>query len=154
MHYRKAKIEDIKRLVEIENLSFNYDQLNDRQFRYFIQKGHSDLIVQIEGKQITAYGLLLYREGSSLARIYSIAVHKDFKGKGLGEKIMRELESFVQQYQRNTIRLEVKASNNNAIKLYEKIGYVQFAIKQAYYNNNEDALCLQKNLNIKFNIIN
>lgn len=154
MHYRKAKIEDIKCLVEIENLSFNYDQLNDRKFRHFIQKGHSDLIVQIQGKQITAYGLLLYRQGSSLARLYSIAVHKDFYGQGLGEKLMRELEFFVQKHNRSVIRLEVKVSNNNAIKLYKKIGYVQFSIKQAYYDNNEDALCLQKNLNIKLNIIN
>ena len=144
MHYRKAKVEDIKRLVEIENLSFDYDQLDAKKFLYFIQKGHSDLIIQTVNDVISAYSLILYRHGTKPARIYSIAVHKDFSGQGLGNKMMFEIERFVQQHHRFTIRLEVKKSNQKAIKLYQKMGYKQFAIKTAYYDNNEDALCLEK----------
>jgi ribosomal protein S18 acetylase RimI-like enzyme len=144
MHYRKAKIDDIKRLVEIENLSFDYDQLDANRFHYFIQKGHCDLIVQIKNDVISAYSLVLYRHGTKPARVYSIAVHKDFSGQGLGEKMMLEIEKFVQQHNRFIIRLEVKVSNQKAITLYEKMGYTQFARKTAYYNNQEDALCLEK----------
>lgn len=146
MYYRKAKIEDIKRLVEIENLSFDYDQLDARKFRHFIQKGHCDLIIQIKNDVISAYSLLLYRHGTKPARVYSIAVHKDFTGQGLGEKMMLEIETFAQLHHRFIIRLEVKVSNQKAIKLYQKMGYEQFAIKTAYYTDNEDALCLEKML--------
>jgi ribosomal protein S18 acetylase RimI-like enzyme len=146
MQYRKAKVEDIKRLVEIENLSFNYDQLNARQFRYFIQKGHCDLIVQIKDNQISGYGLLFYRKNSRLSRIYSIAIHQDFHGQGCGKVLMLALESFTLKKGRNTMRLEVKVTNHKAINLYKKIGYIQFSTKQGYYDDNEDALCLEKKL--------
>lgn len=146
MHYRKAKLEDINRLVEIENLSFDYDQLDAKNFRYFIHKGHCDLVVQIKNDVITAYCLLLYRHGTKPARIYSIAVHHDFLGQGLGKALMTELEVFTKQHERYLIRLEVKVSNHAAITLYQKMGYEHFATKTAYYANNEDALCLQKQL--------
>ena len=40
-----------------------------------------------------------------------------------------------------TITLEVRKSNSNAIKLYEKYGFVLSHIKEGYYQDNgEDAL--------------
>lgn len=146
MQYQKAKIEDIKRLLDIENLNFNYDQLSRRNFHYFIQQGHCDLIMQLKNNIISAYGLLLYRKGSLKARLYSLAVHPDFHGQGCGEKLMRELEQVALQHQRYLISLEVKVSNSNAIRLYQKIGYVQFTIKLAYYADGQDALCFEKKL--------
>ncbi|MBB1274792.1 N-acetyltransferase [Psychromonas sp. SR45-3] len=146
MQYRKAKIEDIKRLLDIENLNFNYDQLTRKNFHYFIQQGHCDLIMQLRNNTISAYGLLLYRKGSRRARLYSLAVHPDFHGQGCGEKLMCELEQVAQHHQRHLIRLEVKVSNTNAIRLYQKIGYVQFTIKPAYYADGQDALCFEKKL--------
>lgn len=146
MTYRLAKIKDIDRLVEIEKSCFNYDQLDRKKFRYFITKGHDDLVVQIKDKVITGYGLLLYRKGTSLARLYSIAISPDFRGQSLGKELMIELEEYATDNDSSYIRLEVKKSNKSAIGLYEKLGYLSFAIKHQYYDNNEDAVCMEKKI--------
>jgi len=146
--YRKAKLADIDRLVQIENECFNYDQLDAKKFKYFIEKGHDDLVVQTVDDTISSYGLLLYRRGTSLSRLYSIAVSKSYRGKSLGEALLKSLETFSSDNDSSYIRLEVKASNKPAIKLYEKLGYNRFAIKHQYYDNDEDAICFEKKVQV------
>ena len=72
--HRKANLQDLDRLVEIEQSCFNYDTLDKKKFKYFIQQGHDDLIVQQVNNQISGYALILYKKGSSLARLYSVAI--------------------------------------------------------------------------------
>lgn len=146
MKYRHAKIPDIPSLVEIENACFNYDQLDARRFRYFIKKDHDDLIIQCNGNEISGYGLLLYRKGTSLCRLYSIAISQKFQGQGLGKELLMALEGFARQKDSTYIRLEVKASNQSAINLYKKLGYINFSIKHQYYENSEDAICFEKKI--------
>ena len=45
-----------------------------------------------------------------------------------------------------TVTLEVRKSNEAAIKLYEKNGYVFVVNKKAYYSNGEDAVYMVKRL--------
>ena len=142
--FRMALAKDISRLVEVEEVCFDYDQLDKRKFRYFIQKGHDDLIVQTLEEVIVGYALLLFKKGSSLARLYSIAVLPEYKGMGLGQKLLEEVEIRAQEKDCSYIRLEVKKSNVRALQLYKKMGYLEFAIKAHYYDNNENAICLEK----------
>ena len=113
MTYRLAKIKDIDRLVELENSCFTYDQLDRKKFRYFITKGHDDLVVQIKENVITGYGLLLYRKGTSLSRLYSIAISPDYRGQSLGKELMKVLEDYATENDSSYIRLEVKKSNKS-----------------------------------------
>ena len=144
--YKKANIKDISRLVEIEQSSFNYDQLDARKFRYFIRQAHADLIIQLKDITITGYGLLLYRKGTSLSRLYSFTIAKEFQGQNLSGQLLLELEKFARKEDSSYIRLEVKKTNIKAISLYEKLEYIQFSIKHQYYENNEDAVCMEKNI--------
>ncbi len=40
------------------------------------------------------------------------------------------------------LTLEVRVSNNYAIKIYEQIGFKVGTIRKKYYENNEDALLM------------
>jgi ribosomal protein S18 acetylase RimI-like enzyme len=42
--------------------------------------------------------------------------------------------------------LEVKASNEGAVSLYNKLGFDEVGRRCRYYSNGEDALLLQKEL--------
>lgn len=137
-------MDDVAQLVELENLCFDYDALGSRNFRYFINKGHDDLVVQLIEKEIVGYGLLLYRKGTSLCRLYSIAVSPEHTGKSLGKDLMLKLEDYAQKRDSSYIRLEVKKSNARALKLYDKIGYKEFSVKHEYYEDQEDAICMEK----------
>lgn len=142
--YRKANIDDISRLVEIEKSCFNYDMLDHKKFKYFITQAHAELVVQQQNDQLLGYGLILYRKGTSLCRLYSVAIAKEFQGQKLGEPLMLALEEFARKQGSSYLRLEVKVSNKKAISLYSKIGYAKFSIKHKYYEDKEDALCMEK----------
>ena len=110
MKYRPAKKSDIPALVSLENASFEYDRLTEKNFKYFIDLSHGDILVQEDAGRITGYGVLLFHKGTALARLYSLAVDKNCRGKGLGRKLLAKLEQLAKERGSTYLRLEVKAS--------------------------------------------
>lgn len=146
MKYREAIKSDIPSLVALENESFDSDQLSDRNFKYFIELSHGLTVVQEDDGLIKGYGILLFHKGTALARLYSLAVGQQFRGQGLGQKLLVKLEQMAMERGCTYIRLEVKTSNNEAIKLYKNMGYRKFAHKTDYYQDHEDAECFEKKI--------
>ncbi|MBC99299.1 MAG: ribosomal-protein-alanine acetyltransferase [Halobacteriovoraceae bacterium] len=146
MKYRPAKISDIPKLVSLENSSFDSDQLTDRNFKYFIDLSHGEILVQELEGEISGYGVILFHRGTALSRLYSLAVDQKLRGKGLGKKLLLKLEKMAKDRGSTYLRLEVKSSNRSAIQLYESCGYRKFALKKDYYEDHEDAQCYEKKI--------
>src|SRR5690606_22701595 len=89
---RKARVNDIPQLLEVENRCFSYDQLSRRNFHWMIKKAHSILKVLDYDGTIIGYGLVLINDGTSLARLYSICTLKEYQGHGLASKLIGILE--------------------------------------------------------------
>lgn len=112
-----------------------------------ITKAHSIFLVLEYEKSIIGYGLVLINKGTSLARLYSICVLKDFQGYGLASKLILDLEkSSCEKENCAFLRLEVKENNKSAINLYKKLGYYQFTKKDDYYEDGKAALCFEKQI--------
>lgn len=138
---------DLTQLVEVENACFNYDQLSRRSFQWMIKHAHSIFLVLEYKTRIIGYGLVLINSGTSLARLYSICTLNEFQGYGLASKLLTALEEkSADDEDCAYLRLEVKASNKGAIKLYEKLGYVKFTEKKNYYDDGSPALCYEKRI--------
>ncbi len=144
--FKKAGVSDIPRLVEIENSSFNYDKLDAAKFRYAILKAHSQLTMILCDKVIAGYALIFLHRGTSLARLYSVAIHPGFRGQNLSVKLLNQIEKDALDSDCTYIRLEVKSDNKSAIGLYEKLNYVKFAYKADYYDDHSDAVCYEKKI--------
>lgn len=100
------------------------------------------LVIDIEG-DIAAYGGVwtVFEEG----RITNIAVAPAYRGRGLGEALLNALEQEVRRRKGTLLLLEVRASNAAAIRLYQKLGFIQTGVRPQYYSdNNEDALSMTK----------
>lgn len=135
---------DINGVVEIEELCFTtpwtkgafYKELENKLARY--------VVAEIDGK-IAAYGgmWLVVDEG----HITNIAVHPDFRGIGLGDKIV---EAMIEECKKSNVismTLEVKVSNYAAQSLYRKYGFKPSGIRPEYYTDTkEDALIMWKEL--------
>ena len=81
------------------------------------------------------------------ADILNVCVAPEARRRGIAEALMLELERRLLPKGVEKITLEVRASNEPAIALYSKIGYVKVGTRRNYYEKpREDALILQKSL--------
>jgi len=144
---RRAKSTDLAQLVELENACFSYDQMSRRNFHWMLKHANSIFEVIEYKTKLIGYGLVLINSGISLARLYSICVLKEFQGKGLARELIARLEKRASEDEDCAyLRLEVKASNKGAIKLYEKLGYIKFTEKEDYYDDGATAWCYEKTI--------
>jgi ribosomal protein S18 acetylase RimI-like enzyme len=147
INIRKARVHDIPKLLEIENACFDYDKLSRRNFHWMIKKAHSIFMVLEYDSKPAGYGLVLINSGTSLARLYSIAILKEFQGMGLASKLIKELEErSALDEDCAYLRLEVKEDNKSAIRLYERLGYTKFTQKDDYYDDGKTAFCYEKRI--------
>lgn len=74
----------------------------------------------------------------------NIAVHPDYRRRGIGEKLILSLVEALKEKDSHALTLEVRASNAPARALYEKLGFSQVGLRKNYYRNpKEDACILQ-----------
>ena len=77
------------------------------------------------------------------AHITNIAVSPDFRRKHIGESLLMVLIESCRKSMVKYITLEVRVSNEPAIKLYEKYGFRSLGTRKGYYqDNDEDALIM------------
>lgn len=143
---RKAIETDLTRLLELEADSFSSDRLSRRSMQHWIKASHGILLVAECGEAIMGYGLALLHKGTRLARLYSLAVDPVARGKGIGRKLIKELEERAAARGRLYMRLEVAVGNETAIKLYESAGYWIFGRYSDYYDDHTDALRMHKRI--------
>ena len=74
--------------------------------------------------------------------ITNIAVHPDRRGIGYGEKVTRAMIQLAADSGMNWMTLEVRRSNQAAINLYHKLGFIDVGYRKRYYENTEDALTM------------
>ncbi len=81
-----------------------------------------------------------------LGHVLSIAVSKKHRRKGIGKALMERAEKGLKGYGADAVYLEVRVSNEPAIKLYDDLGYKKLGIIPAYYADGEDAYLMYKML--------
>lgn len=79
------------------------------------------------------------------ADMMNLAVHPEYRGKGIATNLINVLIAYLIQMQVTCLTLEVRVSNTTAISLYSKMGFAEVGRRPAYYRNpREDALILRK----------
>jgi len=76
-----------------------------------------------------------------MAWIATVGVLPEYQRRGIGRALLRECEARLTQAR---IRLCVRISNEAAIRLYQQEGYLAMDTWREYYNDNENALVMEK----------
>ena len=71
--------------------------------------------------------------------VVSVAVIDEHRGKGFGSVLVNEAIKGVKIRQCSELYLEVRCSNNDAVRLYEKLGFSVIQRLKSYYRDGEDA---------------
>jgi len=143
---RLAQITDIAALCVLEDACFNTDRLCKRNFHHLMTQGNAVTIIHEQDGAVAAYALVLFRNNSSKARLYSLAVAPAYRGQGIALTLINACEQAAISHAATSIRLEVHINNTHAIQLYHKQGYQQFAVVEDYYEDHCAAMRMEKQL--------
>ncbi|MFW5698171.1 MAG: ribosomal protein S18-alanine N-acetyltransferase [Fimbriimonadaceae bacterium] len=145
---KKLRIEelskaDIDQIVEIERKSHG-SPWSRTSFENEMEHRHGIFLVAKDEGEIVGYGGLWLIVDE--AHVINVVTHPDKRRAGTGQRLMEELLLRAKEEGAVCSTLEVRAGNEPAIKLYEKLGYVTGGRRKHYYpDNHEDALVMWLN---------
>src|SRR5690606_33195161 len=133
-----AQLEHLDRLVELEQQCFVTDRLSRRSLRRFLTSEHAVFLVALKDGVCIGYLLIIFHRGTSLARLYSIAIDEQYRRNGIGKALLVEGEALAQDKGALYIRLEVSQTNVEAIAFYHQFQYKEFGLLPDYYDDHAD----------------
>jgi ribosomal protein S18 acetylase RimI-like enzyme len=131
-------------LMELEHRVFATDRLSRRSLRHLLTSPSAEVLVAEKAGRFAGTAIVLFRTGSALARLYSLAVAPHMAGRGIASLLLDAVETRARTRKCCAIRLEVHESNHAAISRYRKSGYREFARYPAYYEDGGGALRFEK----------
>ena len=132
----------VPQVAELEKICFS-DPWSERSVASELTNPLSLWLVAVEGVTVAGYIGSQTVEGET--DMMNVAVHPDNRRQGIGEKLILALVEALKEKGSNSLTLEVRASNEPAQKLYEKLGFSQVGLRKNYYRNpKEDACILRK----------
>jgi ribosomal-protein-alanine N-acetyltransferase len=136
-------LEDIPGVVEIENLSFP-TPWSESSFRYELQENpYASLFVARTRELTTVIAFACLWIVDQEVKINNIAVHPSYRSQGVGTRFLRFLIDHAASQGCREVTLEVRPSNQAALSLYRKAGFVPIGRRKQYYTDtHEDAIVM------------
>jgi len=145
IHIRTATSADIPAMLATEQAATAYPWA-ESSFQSSFSERYFNAVALID-QQIAGFyiGELVAGEAS----LFDIAVHPAQQGKGIGKALLNHFLDEAEARKATDCWLEVRASNQTAIALYQQLGFHQVGIRPAYYpapGGNEDAVLMALSL--------
>jgi ribosomal-protein-alanine N-acetyltransferase len=103
------------------------------------------LLALNDGSVVGYAGIMVVAAGVP-ADLLTIAVLPDFRGQGIAQSMLADLESWAKAKSATEVILEVDTKNESAIRLYEFAGYEKISTRANYYGLGVDALVMRKEI--------
>lgn len=135
-----ATEEHLDAIMAIENACFGRDAWLEETMRFELLADHTRYFVLALGERVIGFAGLSKIAGSDQGDVQTIAVSPEFRGLGLGRKLMDRLVDQAKALHATDIFLEVRADNTVAQNLYESLGFEHIDTRKRYYQpDNVDA---------------
>ncbi len=132
----------VSQVAELEKICF-CDPWSEKSVASELENDLALWLVATEGMDVAGY------VGSQTVMgetdMMNVAVHPEFRRQGIAELLIHSLVEELRRQGSRCLTLEVRASNEAAGCLYDKLGFSQIGRRPNYYRNpREDALILRK----------
>jgi len=137
--------EDIPSVLEIEKQVYDFPW-SQQIFKDCLFAGYSNWGL-IKDKQLIGYALLSIAVEE--AHILNICISPRFQKMGYATKFVQELFNIAREKQAANMFLEVRPTNEAAVRLYGRLGFKEVGRRKGYYpakEGREDALVLSYHL--------
>ncbi len=152
---RRAELGDLIPVMEI-NLKTLPEHYSDYFYESLLAELPEAFIVgEIQGKLVgyimckTEYGFSNFKKLGFVKKghVVSVAVLDEHRKKGIGRVLVEEAINGVRLKKCDELYLEVRCSNNDAVRLYEKMGFIIKQRLKTYYRDGEDAYLMAIEIN-------
>jgi len=90
-------------------------------------------------------GYLIFWMICDEVHLLNLSIHPDFRGRGMGKKLMTFLIDFAHRSGAKWIGSEVRRSNRAALALYRSFGFREHGVRKGYYQDtHEDGILLER----------
>ena len=133
----------LRDVARLEELCFS-EPWSEHALEFLMSDAALGYVCEQDGRAVAYVGMMFaYDEG----QITNVAVHPSVRRRGVGRKLMEAIADAARERNLVQIALEVRASNDAAIKLYEQDGFVIAGRRPNFYRNPiEDAFVMLKTL--------
>jgi ribosomal-protein-alanine N-acetyltransferase len=135
------KLEDLPQVLSIERQSFE-DPWPESAFRSDLDDKGLAFTRAARILGVVVGYLVAWRVATEL-HLTNLAVREAYRRAGIGQGLLDELLAEAARLGVDSITLEVRVSNEAAIRLYQRNGFESVAVRKRYYQvGNEDALLM------------
>ncbi|PGF16211.1 ribosomal-protein-alanine N-acetyltransferase [Natrinema sp. CBA1119] len=142
---RPAERADLLAVVRIENASFAQAWPYNAFERFLGEPGF--LVAEIDG-EIAGYVVadVTQQIGRALGHVKDVAVHPEHRRAGVASTLLSRSLGVLAAHGAETVKLEVRRSNDGAKQLYRGLGFDPLRRVANYYGDGEDAIVMIRKL--------
>ncbi len=133
MQFSEFKENDLSAIGLIENEVHAYPWTQGN-FLDSLKSNHTCLMMKLN-EEIIGYTVMMFVLDE--CHLLNISIKKSMQKKGYGSHLLKEVIRQANLAHAKTIYLEVRASNQTAIHLYDKHGFNEMSIRKDYYRTKE-----------------
>lgn len=138
---RHAQSGDLAAMMALEQACFSLDAQSRRSMAYLLARANSETRVvddHASDGRLSGYVMLLYKRGTHVARLYSIAVDPAARGRGLAARLLADACVRAQASGCRVMRAEARQSNAASRALFRAAGFVETGVLPGYYPGDAD----------------
>lgn len=139
---RSYDTKDFKDIMEIDREAFSP---RNPVYDVYIYVTYCHLLVADIGGKVVGYIAIMDLDRKT-SKIVSFAVKREFRGKGIGKRLLSKAIERCREKGRSRMLLEVRVSNYVAQNLYKKMGFRVVEVIPNYYHDGEDAYLMALDL--------
>ncbi len=142
VQYRPFAQEDLHEVLHLANDALDEDY-DGGLFLHFARMYPRGFIVAEAGGSIAGF-VMGTVERAYEARILALAVEPNFRRNGIGSALTRRFIENFRDFGVQRVTLEVRVTNEGAIRMYRSLGFEVRDVIEAYYGDNEDAYVMKR----------
>ena len=130
MRFAMMQASDIEQVVSIENDAFPFPWTRGN-FLDSLASGYPAWVMRAHDGRLAGYFLLM--NAVDELHILNITVRPDLQGTGLGRVLLNKVVALARAENMQSVLLEVRPSNQQALDVYRHVGFVQIGVRKNYY---------------------
>jgi ribosomal-protein-alanine N-acetyltransferase len=137
---RNLSLGDLARIEEIEQRAYR-TPWSRSMFGSELAKATSICLGAFEGERLVGY--IVNSRYVDAWHVMNVAVDPEYQRRGIATQLLERVFELTTADDGRGYTLEVRVSNTDAIRLYEKLGFERHGMRRGYYTDNrEDALIM------------